>query len=69
VGRSRIVGSQGWTVAGPASHDREEVLVAPVDLAASRRARQLNDFNHVLRDRRRDLYDELLGAAEAPRQR
>jgi predicted amidohydrolase len=69
VGRSLIVGSQGWTVAGPASHDREEVLVAPVDLAASRRARQLNDFNHVLRDRRRDLYDELLGAAEAPRQR
>lgn len=69
VGRSLIVGSQGWTVAGPASHDREEVLLAPVDVMASRRARQLNDFNHVLRDRRRDLYDELLGATDAPRQR
>lgn len=69
VGRSLIVGSQGWTSAGPASHDREEVLLAPVDVMASRRARQLNDFNHVLRDRRRDLYDELLGAADAPRQR
>jgi predicted amidohydrolase len=69
VGRSLIVGSQGWTSAGPASHDREEVLLAPVDVTASRRARQLNDFNHVLRDRRRDLYDELLGATDAPRQR
>lgn len=69
VGRSLIVGSQGWTSAGPASHDREEVLLARVDVMASRRARQLNDFNHVLRDRRRDLYDELLGAADAPRQR
>ena len=69
VGRSLIVGSQGWTRAGPASHDREEVLLAPVDVMASRRARQLNDFNHVLRDRRRDLYDELLGATDAPRQR
>lgn len=69
VGRSLIVGSQGWTSAGPASHDREEVLLAPVDVMASRRARQLNDFNHVLRDRRRDLYDELLGATDAPRQR
>ncbi len=68
VGRSLIVGSQGWTAAGPASADQEEVLVAPVDLAASRRARQLNAFNHVLRDRRRDLYDELLGATDAPGQ-
>ena len=25
VGRSLIVGAQGWTVAGPASHDREEI--------------------------------------------
>ncbi|PTN45319.1 hydratase, partial [Achromobacter xylosoxidans] len=65
VGRSLIVGSQGWTAAGPASIDQEEVLLAPIDLKASRRARQLNDFNHVLRDRRRDIYDEQLGAAAA----
>ncbi|MOA58868.1 hypothetical protein D3C78_1833580 [compost metagenome] len=49
--------------------DQEEVLLAPIDVRASRRARQLNDFNHVLRDRRRDLYDEQLGAGDAPRQR
>jgi len=69
VGRSLIVGSQGWTAAGPASIDQEEVLLAPIDLKASRRARQLNDFNHVLRDRRRDIYDEQLGATAGPRQR
>ncbi|MBP6706823.1 MAG: hydratase, partial [Achromobacter sp.] len=66
VGRSLIVGAQGWTVAGPASHDREEILVAAVDLKAARRARQLNAFNHVLRDRRRDVYDEMLGAGPSP---
>lgn len=69
VGRSLIVGSQGWTAAGPASIDQEEVLLAPIDVRASRRARQLNDFNHVLRDRRRDIYDEQLGAAASLRQR
>lgn len=67
VGRSLIVGSQGWIAAGPASIDQEEVLLASIDLRASRRARQLNDFNHVLRDRRRDIYDEQLGAAAGPR--
>lgn len=69
VGRSLIVGSQGWTAAGPASADREEILLAAVDLKAARRGRQLNAFNHVLRDRRRDVYDERLGAADAPSQR
>ena len=52
-------------MAGPASHDREEILVAAVDLKAAR-ARQLNAFNHVLRDRRRDVYDEMLGAGPSP---
>ncbi|WP_081955216.1 nitrilase family protein [Achromobacter sp. RTa] len=69
VGRSLIVGSQGWTAAGPASADREEILLAAVDLKAARRGRQLNAFNHVLRDRRRDVYDERLGVADAPSQR
>lgn len=69
VGRSLIVGSQGWTAAGPASADREEILLAAVDLKAARRGRQLNAFNHVLRDRRCDVYDERLGAADTPAQR
>lgn len=56
LGNSVIVDSQGWPVAGPASGDAEEVLVAEVSLSDARRHRQLNDFNHVLRDRRPDVY-------------
>lgn len=56
LGRSLIVDSQGWPVAGPASATDEEILVATVNLADARRHRQLNAFNHVLRDRRPDMY-------------
>jgi len=69
VGRSVIVNSQGWTAAGPASVDQEEVLLAPIDVKATRRARQLNDFNHLLRDRRPDIYDEQPGATAGLQQR
>jgi predicted amidohydrolase len=56
LGNSLIVDSHGWPVAGPASEDAEEILVAEVSLSDARRNRQLNDFNHVLRDRRPDVY-------------
>ncbi|MEI2415889.1 nitrilase family protein [Orrella sp. JC864] len=69
VGRSIIVGSQGWLAAGPASHDREEILIAPFNLKQARHGRQLNVFNHVLRDRRSDVYDPALGAGIAPQAR
>lgn len=61
VGQSLIVGAQGWPLAGPGSHDREEILYARIDLKASRQARHLNAFNDVLRDRRDDIYDPMLG--------
>jgi predicted amidohydrolase len=61
-GQSLIVGYTGWPVAGPASRDREEILVAEVALGEARRARNWNAFNQVLRDRRSDLYDEMLGS-------
>ena len=69
VGRSIIAGSQGWLIAGPASVDQEEVLTAGFNLKEARRGRQLNDFNHVLRDRRTDLYAPNLGAPAAPARR
>lgn len=56
LGNSIIVDSHGWPVAGPASADGEEILVAEVNLSDARRNRQLNGFNHVLRDRRPDMY-------------
>ncbi|MFM0362739.1 nitrilase family protein [Paraburkholderia sediminicola] len=61
VGQSLIVGGNGWPVAGPASVDREEILYAAIDLTRTRSERTLNAFNHVLRDRRADVYDPMLG--------
>jgi N-carbamoylputrescine amidase len=61
LGNSIIVSHTGWPLAGPASFDREEMLIADVNLADARRKRTLNDFNQLLRDRRIDVYDEMLG--------
>ncbi|MFO1149761.1 MAG: nitrilase family protein [Alsobacter sp.] len=65
-GQSVIVSYTGWPVAGPASRDKEEIILAEVDLGEARRARNWNAFNQVLRDRRTDVYAEMLGAS-APR--
>lgn len=61
IGQSLIVGGDGWPLAGPASHDHEEILYAAIDLQHTRSGRTLNAFNHVLRDRRTDVYDPMLG--------
>ena len=65
-GQSVIVGCTGWPVAGPASRDDEEIVLAEVDLGNARRLRNWNAFNQVLRDRRIDVYDEMLGSKEPP---
>ena len=62
IGNSLVVNYTGWPIAGPASTDREEMIFADVNLSDARRHRNLNDFNHLLRDRRIDVYDEGLGA-------
>ena len=61
-GQSLIVSYTGWPVAGPASRDAEDILIAEVDLGEARRKRNWNAFNQVLRDRRADVYDEMLGS-------
>ena len=66
LGNSLIVNHTGWPLAGPASLDREEMIVAEVDLADARRNRPLTAFNERLRDRRTDLYAEMLGASAPP---
>lgn len=65
IGRSLIVSHTGWPVAGPASAEREEILLAEVNLSDARRKRNWTEFNRSLRDRRIDLYDEMLGADAA----
>ena len=61
-GQSLIVSYTGWPVVGPASRDAEDILIAEVDLGEARRRRNWNAFNQVLRDRRVDVYDEMLGS-------
>ena len=62
IGQSVIVAYTGWPIAGPASPDREEIIYAEANLADARRKRNWNEYNQVLRDRRIDVYDEMLGA-------
>ena len=66
IGQSLIVSHEGWPVAGPAAREETCVLVAELNLADARRKRALNNFNQVMRDRRTDVYDEMLGAAAEP---
>lgn len=56
IGRSLIVGPEGWPLAGPASADSEEILLVQIDLSSAPRSRALNSFNHLLGDRRTDVY-------------
>jgi N-carbamoylputrescine amidase len=56
IGQSLIVDHTGWPVAGPASDTDEAIVFADLDLAATKRARAWNEFNHPLRDRRTEAY-------------
>jgi N-carbamoylputrescine amidase len=62
IGQSLIVSYVGWPIGGPATLDREEIIYADANLADARRKRNWNEFNQLLRDRRTDVYDEMLGA-------
>lgn len=65
-GQSVIVSYTGWPIAGPASADGEEIIYADANLADARRKRNWNEYNQVLRDRRGDVYDEMLGSRAPP---
>lgn len=61
LGCSLIIDPAGTPLAGPASADGDEVLVAEMNLSAARRAKNRNDLNHTWLDRRTDLYSATLG--------
>src|ERR1700761_5162126 len=65
-GQSLIISYTGWPVEGPASRDSEEIILAEIDLSEARRKRNWNAFNQVLRDRRTDVYGEMLGSDARP---
>ena len=56
TGASMIAGWDGFAVAGPAPGDEEALLVAETDLSEATRKRQRNPRNHVIDDRRPDMY-------------
>jgi 5-aminopentanamidase len=55
ISGSVIVGPLGYPLAGPVLADRPGLLVADCDLVATRDKR-INEHNHLLDDRRSDLY-------------
>jgi N-carbamoylputrescine amidase len=58
LGNSIIVGPKGWAVSGPASADKEEIIMATCDFSKVRDSKSLNKFNHVLNDRRVEAYQK-----------
>jgi N-carbamoylputrescine amidase len=54
-GQSLIVNRHGWPIAGPASRDREEILVAEIELRRVSGC-SVGDDNDVLQDRRPEVY-------------
>ncbi|TIP28769.1 MAG: hydratase [Mesorhizobium sp.] len=56
VGRSMIVGPTGWPIAGPASEQDEEILIATIRLGDVASSRALSERNDAIGDRRTDVY-------------
>jgi predicted amidohydrolase len=61
LGCSLIAGTNGWPITGPADPESEVILYADVNIVSARQAPIWNDLNDLMRDRRTDLYDEMLG--------
>ena len=66
LGNSVITGPRGTPLAGPASRDQEEIIVADCNLSDARRAKNRSRLNHTITDRRTDIYDILLGYDALP---
>jgi N-carbamoylputrescine amidase len=61
LGCSLIAGTNGWPIGEVASATEETTIYADIDLVSARSALVWNDLNDLARDRRTDLYGELLG--------
>ncbi|HSA51836.1 MAG TPA: nitrilase family protein [Yinghuangia sp.] len=61
MGNSLIAGTNGWPIDRIAGPDEDTIIYADVDLAAARSAPIWNQLNDLHRDRRTDLYDQMLG--------
>jgi predicted amidohydrolase len=64
IGQSIIANYTGWPIGGPASIDKEEIIYAEANLSDARRKRNWTEYNQPLRDRRKDVYGEMLGSQQ-----
>jgi predicted amidohydrolase len=60
VGLSMIVAPSGEILARAAT-DKEEIKIAEVNTTDAIRAKYINEYDHLLSNRRTDIYDEYLG--------
>ena len=67
LGYSLIAGPSGWPIAD-AGKDDDTILYAAVDLREVKAKKRLAEQTHMVSDRRRDLYDEMLGSGDKPYQ-
>lgn len=63
-GSSVLVSPYGWPLVEPAGDDEPAVLHAQVDFTLGRRLRGWSNMDHFDRDRRTDVYGQLLGYIE-----
>lgn len=61
MGNSLIASTSGWPIDRIAGPDEDTIIYADVDLTAARMAPIWNQLNDLHRDRRTDLYDQMLG--------
>jgi N-carbamoylputrescine amidase len=61
MGNSLIAGTNGWPIGRIAGPSEDTILYADIDLVQTRSAPIWNQLNDLHRDRRTDLYDQLLG--------
>ncbi|MFY0751186.1 nitrilase family protein [Pseudomonas sp. NFX5] len=66
LGCSLIAGTNGWPIGAVASANRQEILFADIDITSARSAPIWNSLNDLQRDRRNDLYDQMLGYSQHP---
>jgi predicted amidohydrolase len=62
VGASVIVNPDGYPVAGPAGDEETVTLLARCELAHAREKR-ISEHNHVLADRRPELYGRVVSGS------
>jgi N-carbamoylputrescine amidase len=65
MGNSLIAGTNGWPIGRIAGPDEDTILYGDIDLVQARTAPIWNQLNDLQRDRRTDLYDQLLGFKSA----